>query len=324
MSHRCYRAEHCRCAETITVDAGQLCECACHNGPYYACSIEGGCGTRHTEMTVLAGAGIQAPHGLCEACERVVTADIGALGHDYDQLRAAQYDSASGGMGEVVAASRELPVPISLSLDSLAGQIAAEVTTFAEPVAEVLGIDWDAKITPKTRSRHGAAPTYAADVVFSEAHWLLRNAVPTLLALGRDGYALWRAETRVYLDADGLTIACGLADLHRAARGVLGVTRYTQRLPVNCPRCQATALTRPAGVEGAYCAWCRVSYSEVDYRELTLVVADVWSDAAKGLAPRRRPRAGHGGTVARPLTVHAPDQIVLPYTVPAAYPALVR
>jgi len=96
---------------------------------------------------------------------------------------------------------------------------------------------------------------------------------------------------------------------------VLGTTRYVQRLPLDCPRCQATTLTRPAGVEGAYCARCRVAYSEDDYRQLTVVVADTWADAAP-VWQREHPHSGHDGTVARPLAIHAPAELVLPYTPP--------
>lgn len=318
MSHRCYYAENCADAESFITPA--ICDCTCHNGPYYKCIDDSGCGNRHDETVItLLGARIEAVRGLCPRCERRTVAGIRSLGADYDGLCALARSGVTASAGEVVAASRELPIPINLAADALAYQIYQEVTTVVEPLAERLNVDWDAMRCPGVVRRYRGAPAYSREVLFSKALALLSNALPVLLMLPVSTYALWRDGARVYVDMDGLAVAGALLALHRAARGMLGVTRYVQQLPMRCPRCRVSALTRPAGTSGVYCDYCHVSYTDEDYQEMTLVVADVWRDAVPAPAVRERPEAGADGAVARPLVIHAPAELLMPYTPPMVY-----
>jgi hypothetical protein len=324
VSHRCASGEHCADAAYTTVTVCTA-DCDCHLGPHYACSTPGGCGSAHIEHTGPTGAPIEVQRGLCAACVTRVTRDITELGADFDALRRAQYDGASVSFGEVVAATRELPVPISLTLEALAAQIAAEVTAVVEPVAEALAIDWDAKTVPTRRSRYGLGPVFRDEVVFSKAIYLVSTAVPVLLALGDTTFLLWRDGALVDVDADGVTMALGLAALHRAARGMLGVTRAVISMPTPCPRCETATLVRPAGCETITCTSCGCTWTEPDYETLTLVVAHVCAD--RPLRPgwtRDLATALHrsaDGTVARPIA-HPDDQVVLPYDVPMVYQPL--
>jgi hypothetical protein len=270
--YRCHRAEHCADAQRTEVE---LCggNCECHTGPYAPCSIPGGCGHTHTMAGVRVGADIEFARGLCDTCTRIVSHGIRMLPYDYASLRVACQGDMSGNWSEVVTASRELPVPISLTFDTLAAQILAETITFVEPVAEALAIDWDALVTPRHRSRYGPPPRYQSAVIFSKAAALLANATATLIALPLWPYRLWADGEQVEVEADGVTVALGLATLHRAARGALGLIRQRGHLVTPCPRCSTQALVREAGRDGVYCAGCQARYSDTDYRQLTQILA---------------------------------------------------
>lgn len=268
MEHRCHRAD--RCADAARIEA-QACTCDCHLGPYTACTVPGGCGHLHTATGALVGAGIEAPRGLCAACERITAGDIAQLSTDYAQLYDAQSLGMAGNWNEVVASTRDLPIPISLSFVTLAEQISYETLTFVEPVAEVLNIDWDTRSKPQLRSRYGQAPEYRKQVAFDLAAQLLSNSIPTLLALPVLDYYLWDGDRLAALACDGLTAALGLASLHHAARATLGLTRLSTQLPTPCPACGFTALVRESGRDGVYCTGCLARWSDLDYQRQTLI-----------------------------------------------------
>jgi hypothetical protein len=269
MQHRCHRAD--RCADAVRIEA-QVCTCDCHLRPSAACSVPDGCGYLHTAGGSLVGAGIEAPRGLCTTCERITGDDLAHLTTDYAQLYDAQSLGTAGNWNEVVASTREMPIPISLTFTTLAEQISYEALTFVEPVAEALNIDWDTRSKPQLRSRYGQAPEYRKQVAFDLAAQLLSTAVITLLALPVLDYYLWDGDRLTAFACDGLTAALGLASLHHAARATLGLTRLSTQLPTPCPACGFTALVREAGRDGVYCTGCRARWSELDYQRQTLIV----------------------------------------------------
>jgi hypothetical protein len=269
MDHRCHRGD--RCAAAVRVEV-QVCTCACHGYPYDVCSTPGGCGYLHGGATVLVGVGIRAVRGLCITCERIAGDDIGYLSGDYVNLYDAQYVGMAGHWSEVVASTREMPIPISLSFTTLAEQIAYETLVFVEPVAEALNIDWDVYSRPRIRSRYGQTPQYRKQVTFDLAAHLLTTSIATLLALPVMDYYLWDGDQLAAFECDGLTATLGLASLHHAARATLGLTRLATQLPTPCPACGFFTLVREAGRDGVYCTGCRARWSDLDYERQTLIV----------------------------------------------------
>lgn len=297
--HRCARGADCARAETINVDACGA-DCDCHTGPWAVCSVPGGCGHTHTPAGTRVGCGIEVVHGVCTTCGRILADDIGQLSLDYLMLCRAQYDGTAGNWGEVVTSSRELPIPISLTFATLAEQIRDETLTFTEPVAEALNIDWDTYSRPRFRSRHGQMPAYRQCVQFGIAAALLACSVPTMLALPVWTYRLWSAGVPIEVEADGIEVACALAALHRAARATLGLTRCITGLPTPCVLCGAQTLVREAGADGVRCTQCRVVWTEADYHELTLILAQRPLPTAPA---RARVYGSVQGTVGRPANL---------------------
>jgi hypothetical protein len=304
-AHQCHKAADCLDAELVTIEHCGA-DCACHTGPYRPCSEPGGCGHTHETIDSVRGAAIEAVAGLCPTCERITADDIACLPVDYASLcQAAIIGATAGNFSELVASTRELPIPICLTFDTLAEQILCEVTTFVEPVAEALSIDWDAMSSPIRQTRFGPSPRYRKQVVFDMAASLLSGSISTLLTLPVWEYRMWDNGELTEVEVDGLTAALGLAALHRAARCALGLTRYSQRMTASCPGCGSAALVRQAGADGVYCTACRARWSDLDYERQTLVLA---AEAPK--PGRKRPvpvgpvrYATVEGTVARPANV---------------------
>lgn len=299
IDHRCHRGARCANADKIKTDHCGA-DCDCHIGPWVVCSVPGGCGHTHLAAETLVGAEIEVIHGLCTTCERIIGDDIANLSTDYLALCEAQYSGVAGNWGEVVASSRELPIPISLTFATLAEQILVETLTFVEPVAEALNIDWDTYSTPQFRSRHGRAPAYRRGVQFDIAAALISRSMPTMLALPSWTYRLWRDGTPVEVDADGIEVALALADLHRAANATLGLTRAITGLPTPCVLCGGRTMVRVAGADGVRCTACRVCWTEDDYAQLTMILAQRPVPAAP---VRELVHGSVEGTVARPAEI---------------------
>ncbi len=303
--HRCRKGADCLDAGILTVEHCGA-DCDCHTGPYRPCSEPGGCGHTHETTYTPIGAPIEAQIGLCETCGRITADDIAHLPLDYSALcQAALLGATAGNFSEVVASTRELPIPICLTFDTLAEQILTEVTTFVEPVAEALSIDWDDMSRPLQQSRFGPSPRYRKQVVFDMAASLLSNAITTLLTLPSWEYRMWDNGELAEVEVDGLTAALGLSALHRAARCALGLTRYSLHLAASCPGCGSQALVRQAGADGAYCTACRARWSDLDYERQTLVLAaEHPKPGRKRPVPTGAMRYGTvEGTVARPANV---------------------
>lgn len=245
--------------------------CECHLGPYYPCSEPGGCGHLHREATADVGAVIEQVYGLCPACVMVVTDALAELPQDYVALRYAQYRGLTPAAGELVKATKDLPIPISLTFAVLADQIEVEVTAFAEPVAEKLHIDWDKATSPKSASRYGAPPRYIGPVILKKSANLLANSVHTLLSMPPWEYRLWGEEGWVEVEADGIEAALTMLALHQATRATLGLTRASVTMQAPCPWCKAQSLVRIAGRSHIQCQLCQSRFTDTEYEQLTII-----------------------------------------------------
>jgi len=298
IDHRCARQDRCAHAETINLPSS--CTCDCHLGPHYACSLEGGCGQLHRDVATMVGALIEEPYGLCATCGLVIADGIADLPHDYVSLRIAQYRGLSPVVGEIVSFSKDLPIPISLTFATLADQIEVTVTTFAEPVAEKLGMDWDRAVTPQLVSRFGAPPKYIGPVILGKSARLLSNAVDILLSLPSWEYRLWGMEGWDTAELDGISAALMLLDLHHATRATLGLTRSMTTMQAECPYCETQSLVKQAGKDLIQCQLCGRYFTEQDYQQWSIFVA------GRAPKPKRRVRVGAvksstEGTVGRPI-----------------------
>lgn len=307
IDHRCARQDRCAHAETINIP--QPCDCNCHLGPHYACSIEGGCGHLHHDEATIVGALIDDPHGLCATCGLVIADGIADLPHDYVSLRIAQYRGLSPAVGELVSFSKDLPIPISLTFATLADQIEVTTTAFAEPVAEKLGMDWDRATTPLRVSRYGAPPKYIGPVILGKSARLLTNAFDTLVSIPIWEYRLWGQDGWETVDIDGVGAALMLLDLHHATRATLGLTRAMTTMQAECPYCETQSLVKQSGRDLIQCQLCGRHFSEQDYHRWSIVVV---GDKKPPKKPRRRARKEREeirslaeGTVGRPVDTEA-------------------
>jgi hypothetical protein len=271
VEYRCYRGEHCSWYERVEVT---ICseDCECHWGPPAVCSVSGGCEKTHTVEMAKLGAPLNQRYGLCAACERVVTDAISSLPSDYVALCMASSDHGMV-FNETVTASRELPIPINLTFATLAEQILTETIAFAYPVACALNIDWMTIQSPRKGGK------YRNTTVFNKAAKLLSQSVPTLLGLPTYEYYLMNDDQWVTVEADGMAVALALLSLHRVAQAAIGVTRMIQQLSTPCPYCpdNAVKLVREIGYDNRYCPQCFASFSELDYRRLTIVLSAEYS-----------------------------------------------
>lgn len=294
MTCRCHLGEHCAASEKTEQRPTTCDECQCHLGPNYPCTIPGGCGHLHKPATVKLGARIVAEQGLCPTCTRVTTDAIAELPRDYVDLTHALAHGTAG-LAELVTATKDLPAPLRVSIAAFKAELVRVATSWAEPVADILRVDWDSQ----EMDRH-TRPGYA----LQRAARILAQNMPVLLAL-RD------VEIRVWADnghynrfepRDGLDGATDLLQLHRIARAALGQTKLVHQLPAPCPNCGNRALVRDSGDDKVHCQRCRLQWPEEDYRRLTLVLAADYDGVEVTRQPREfRPESGAEGTVARPV-----------------------
>lgn len=282
-----------------------LCDCACHGQSALnaACDIEGGCGSvgcdydieiephrcargqhcqdrepvrdangRHT------GAWrprrVMVERGFCDTCTRAVEHALRHLPGDVVELTLIM-GRASVTFETLVAASPDLPVPISLSIEALRAEIDSEVVGWAEPVAEKLGIDWNTSDMGHARIA----------VRVQRAAMLLANAVPTLLALEKQEHPAWEdgepkpdpdePGVQATIIRDGVEGALALLDLHRRAYAVAGRTKLVHRLPTPCPWCDMRSLVRHNGSSEVTCENCRRHIAERHYSWFVAVLVEL-------------------------------------------------
>lgn len=278
------------------------CPCACHGlGPYGACSIPGGCGSvgcdyqpperrcargdhcadREPERDVdgrFSGTWlprrIDAERGLCDTCTRVVQYALNHLTGDVVELT-THIGRSNITFETLVSSSPDLPALISLSMDALRTEIDDELQSWAEPVAEALGIAWNTTAMGHTRQL----------VRVQRAATLLSNAVEILLALPPQEHSLWGNGEPVWdsdepgvqatVVRDGIEGALVLLDLHRRAYAALGRTELVHRLPTPCPWCDMMALVRHNGCSEVTCENCRRHIEERHYSWFVSVLVEL-------------------------------------------------
>jgi hypothetical protein len=279
------------------------CGCACHGaGPYGACDVEGGCGSagcdydidhrcargdhcqdrepvrdtdgRHTGTWLPRR--IDVERGLCDTCTRTVEHALHHLTGDVVEL--SMLIGRSGTLTEtIVTSTRDLPIPISVTLEALRAEIDTELQAWAEPVAEQLNVEWDTAAMGHTRMA----------VRVQRAAQLLANAVDTLLALDPQEHPAWEHGEPVRAPEflpdhvqdtvirDGVDGALALLHLHRLAYSAAGRTELVHRLPTPCPWCDFRALVRHNGSSEVTCENCRRHIEERHYSWFVSVLVEL-------------------------------------------------
>ena len=212
------------------------------------------------------GAQIHTETGLCLTCTRIVTDGITELPRDYVALGLALERGASG-LVELVRATADPAAPIRITVAALRDEIVRVATVWAEPVADLLRIEWDTRLV--------ASHTRPA-VALDRACRILAGALPALLNLRGVEVQTW-ADNGWYWahePADGLDGALELLRLHEVTRAALGRNRLVHQLPAPCPNidCGEMRLVRENGASQVDCEACGRVYPEDDYRRLTLIL----------------------------------------------------
>jgi ribosomal protein S27E len=214
------------------------------------------------------GAPINPTHGLCDPCTRLLHRSLLDIPQDYLDLEVA-LTGCHDSLRELVAATPELPVPISLTLAAVQAELLHEAQCWAESTAEVLGVWWD---TQHARdSRPGA--------VLDRASRLLSRSISAFLALRDVVHATWLYGVWTTVERDGLDGALVFLDLHQRVRALTGQRRLVNHLPVPCPDCERTALTRDDGSETIECGACGQRLTWDQYEQSCTLLARIESAA---------------------------------------------
>lgn len=210
------------------------------------------------------GAATATSDTLCDGCAGAVRRALDALPGDYLSLELIVDQHTRH--QEKVSGSRELPVPPRLDILDLQAAIDTELSTWVEPVAEALRIDWDTQAV--SRWRPGPRTSRAARLLAAQVPVLLALGPVDIVVPGSGGPRHATVTTRT-----GVEAAVCLLDHHQRARLLVSGGTGDARLPVPCPRCEGV-LIRPNGMSHVGCRSCGSTWPEHDYQRLCLVLAE--------------------------------------------------
>jgi hypothetical protein len=199
---------------------------------------------------------------LCDMCLTAAARDIGLLPYDWRDLEQliprslGQWGDGQPGHGS------EAPIPLDVHVEALQSQIWWLTTTWAEVLADAQRLD-----DPGPRHRTGGAVQAAVATLVPRVEALARIGPVELADYPYPDDSTTRYRT---LELTYLTGAQGVLDLgyvHQRARGVLGLTRDTRRLPGHCqnPECGRGDLQQENGSETVSCGWCGATQTREEY-----------------------------------------------------------
>lgn len=199
---------------------------------------------------------------LCDMCLTSAARDIGLLPYDWRDLEQliprslGQWGDGQPGHGS------EAPIPLNVHVEALQAEIWWLATTWAEVIGDVQHL-----AAPPARHRNGGAVGAAVAVLVPRVEALARVGPVELADYPYPDESTTRYRT---LELTYLTGAQGVLDLgyvHQRARGVLGLTRDTRRLPGHCQAagCGRAELQQENGSETVCCGWCGATQTREQY-----------------------------------------------------------
>lgn len=252
------------------------CPCACHSGPYYACSIEGGCGLDHHRESPVeysrdgnigacAFPGCRDVDGkptltqdtICESSRRRYRRILDRILSNYVLIKSVMPAQVITQDGGPVKVSKEYGHPSEWASD-ICSLIAGNLNATHDDLADHLGHEPPPHPGVREAGRVRAAYAYLTS-------WF--DQLCTYPA------AADTAETMV--------------DLDRAIRRGLGQTEPVKFLPVPCPACELLTLTRRldrAGTDTVQCQNCPYHVPEANYKLFARVILDEILADAEGEA----------------------------------------
>ena len=279
----------------------ETCPCSCHGGGMDApCDWDGGCAYLHNvqvnpddpharrcarkgncpgyerhdtgeadndgnKAIIRIGAPLQVARGLCATCRDITGHVIAGLEQDFWKLYAELGATQSAALNsDVVRSSRD--IPIRANVRDIAARIVDLAVTWAEPIAERAGIDWDAALVLDHMRPH-AALAKAVGVLRWHVERLIDHEPIEVRDHGDYGYS-------TFTETDGIDAAVELCELHQRTEAILGLTDIRHHLPADCPNCDCRTMFRDNGADHVYCARCYISYAEDDYHRLVLVLLE--------------------------------------------------
>lgn len=207
------------------------------------------------------GAHTTTPDTLCDCCAERLRRALDTLPQTYVELETILDRAAL--LREKVAGTADPAAPLRLEILDLQAALDHELSVWAEPVAEVLGVSWDTQVM----AAHRPGPR------LQRAARLLALNVVLLLRLGPVEQLVWTPAGSLASVRTGVEGALALLDLHGRAR--LCVTGGTgdAKLPVPCPSCEGV-LVRRNGAGRVECQSCPRTWQEPEYARLCVVLAE--------------------------------------------------
>lgn len=199
------------------------------------------------------GAGVERPNTLCRPCEDNAFEAIRQLADDYNQLAGATAEERSTTPGPKVSGSSELPIPIPLGIDSLMTEINEEAARWS-------------------RRLPGDDPYEVGDCMSK----ICAN-LGTIVDMPPRQFTMWTphpdgGDSFIATVLDGVDGVLRLANLHRRAQAMLGITETTTYLSDPCPHCARKALAVSADQERVTCKGCRIVWDSKHFALLSNVL----------------------------------------------------
>lgn len=209
------------------------------------------------------------PNSLCNSCIRWVESETAALWADYLALHRIVGERPNAQHEGGKRPDPTSQIPLNVHVDALMRDIVDTVERAAEQIADILHIDNPEHPNPTALLAAGLA--------------IVEPNITILSRVGKFDAQQWNdAGDKVEaLNTDGPTLCLKLAELHHHAQNQLGETRGRDRMPVPCPRCEHSALGRWHGADNVDCLHCGSSWTESDYKRMTLILADDYQELAR-------------------------------------------
>jgi len=204
---------------------------------------------------------------LCPTCLTAATADIGQLTADYRDLE-QQLSPTLGQWGDGQPGhSGEPPIPIRCNVEALQREIWYLSTAWAEVLA-----DHHRLADPPWPVRPGRAVQNAVATIAVRVDALAQIGATLFVSYPRDDDATVFGPVTLSR-ITGAQGVLDLADTHRRARTLLGLTAPTRSLPGYCQNrsCGRPELRQDNGSDTVWCGHCAARMSRDDYERLCML-----------------------------------------------------